>query len=82
MAKFKTIKDNINVYDKDKGIVRTLPAGTTVDIKSNEYTNLYGKAIIYGFISDAEYIITEWNGVPSVEKIQIKKTKKEANKDE
>lgn len=82
MAKFKTIKNNINVYDKDKGIVRTLPAGTTVDIKSNEYTNIYGKSIIYGYISDTEYIITEWNGVSSVEKIQIKKTKKEVKKDE
>ena len=76
MAKFKTIKDNVNIYNRSGNIVKTLPIGTVVDIKRNEYTQIYDKKVIYGFISDDEYLITEWNGIPNVEKIQIKKRKK------
>lgn len=76
MAKYKTIKDNVNIYNKAANIVKTVPLGTVVDIKRNEYTQIYDKKVIYGFISDDEYLITEWNGIPSVEKIQIKKRKK------
>ena len=75
MAKYKTIKDNVNIYNKSANIVKTVPVGTVVDIKSNEYTQIYDKKVIYGFISDDEYLITEWNGIPSVEKVQIKKKK-------
>ena len=77
MSKYKTIKDNVNIYNKSSNIVKTVPIGTVVDIKRNEYTQVYDTKIIYGFISDDEYLITEWNGIPSVEKIQIKKKKKE-----
>ena len=76
MAKFKTIKDNVNIYNRSINIVKTVPIGTVVDIKRNEYTQIYDKKVIYGFTSDDEYLITEWNGIPSVEKIQIKKRKK------
>lgn len=76
MAKFRTIKDNVNIYNKSANIVKTVPVGTVVDIKRNEYTQIYDKKVIYGFTSDDEYLITEWNGIPSVEKIQIKKRKK------
>lgn len=76
MAKFKTIKDNVNIYNKSANIVKTVPVGTVVDIKRNEYTQIYDKKVIYGFTSDDEYLITEWNGIPNVEKIQIKKRKK------
>ncbi len=76
MAKYKTIKDNVNIYNKASNIVKTVPIGTVVDIKRNEYTQIYDKKVIYGFTSDDEYLITEWNGIPSVEKIQIKKKKK------
>lgn len=76
MAKYKTIKDNVNIYNKVAHIVKTVPLGTVVDIKRNEYTQIYDKKVIRGFISDDEYLITEWNGIPSVEKIQIKKRKK------
>lgn len=76
MAKYKTIKDNVNIYNKAANIVKTVPVGTVVDIKRNEYTQIYDKKVIYGFISDDEYLITEWNGIPSVEKVQIKKRKK------
>lgn len=76
MAKFKTIKDNVNIYNRSGKIVKTIPIGTSVDIKRNEYTQIYDKKVIYGFISDDEYLITEWNGIPTVEKIQIKKRKK------
>lgn len=76
MAKYKTIKDNVNIYNKDGNIVKTVPIGTVIDIKGNEYTQIYDKKVIYGFISENEYLITEWNGIPSVEKIQIKKRKK------
>ena len=75
MAKYKTIKDNVNIYNKSANIVKTVPVGTVVDIKCNEYTQIYDKKVIYGFISDDEYLITEWNGIPSVEKVQIKKKK-------
>lgn len=77
MAKYKTIKDNVNIYNRSGKIVNTLPIGTPVDIKRNEYTQIYDKKVIYGFTSDDEYLITEWNGIPSVEKVQIKKKKKE-----
>lgn len=76
MAKYKTIKDNVNIYNRSGKIVNTIPIGTPVDIKMNEYTQIYDKKVIYGFISDDEYLITEWNGIPTVEKIQIKKKKK------
>ena len=76
MAKFRTIKDNVNIYNKSSNIVKTVPVGTVVDIKRNEYTQIYDKKVIYGFTSDDEYLITEWNGIPNVEKIQIKKRKK------
>lgn len=76
MAKYKTIKDNVNIYNKSSNIVKTVPVGTVVDIKRNEYTQIYDKKVIYGFTSEDEYLITEWNGIPSVEKIQIKKRKK------
>lgn len=76
MSKFKTIKDNVNIYNKSANIVKTVPVGTVVDIKRNEYTQIYDKKVIYGFTSDDEYLITEWNGIPNVEKIQIKKRKK------
>ena len=76
MAKFKTIKDNVNIYNRSSNIVKTVPIGTVVDIKRNEYTQIYDKKVIYGFTSDDEYLITEWNGIPNVEKIQIKKRKK------
>lgn len=76
MAKFKTIKDNVNIYNKSANIVKTVPVGTVVDIKRNEYTQIYDKKVIYGFTSDDEYLIAEWNGIPNVEKIQIKKRKK------
>ena len=76
MAKFKTIKDNVNIYNKSANIVKTVPVGTVVDIKRNEYTQIYDKKVIYGFTTDDEYLITEWNGIPNVEKIQIKKRKK------
>lgn len=76
MAKYKTIKDNVNIYNKASNIVKTVPVGTVVDIKRNEYTQIYDKKVIYGFTSDDEYLITEWNGIPSVEKVQIKKSKK------
>lgn len=76
MAKYKTIKDNVNIYNKASNIVKTVPVGTVVDIKRNEYTQIYDKKVIYGFTSDDEYLITEWNGIPSVEKVQIKKRKK------
>ena len=75
MAKYKTIKDNVNIYNKSSNIVKTVPLGTVVDIKRNEYTQIYDKKVIYGFTSDDEYLITEWNGIPSVEKVQIKKKK-------
>ncbi len=75
MAKYKTIKDNVNIYNKSSNIVKTVPVGTVVDIIRNEYTQIYDKKVIYGFTSDDEYLITEWNGIPSVEKIQIKKKK-------
>ena len=75
MAKYKTIKDNVNIYNKSANIVKTVPIGTVVDIKRNEYTQIYDKKVIYGFTSDDEYLITEWNGIPSVEKVQIKKKK-------
>lgn len=75
MAKYKTIKDNVNIYNKSANIVKTVPVGTVVDIKRNEYTQIYDKKVIYGFTSDDEYLITEWNGIPSVEKVQIKKKK-------
>lgn len=77
MAKYKTIKDNVNIYNKSSNIVKTVPVGTVVDIKRNEYTQIYDKKVIYGFISEDEYLITDWNGIPSVEKVQIKKKKKE-----
>lgn len=76
MSKFKTIKDNVNIYNKSANIVKTVPVGTVVDIKRNEYTQIYDKKVIYGFTTDDEYLITEWNGIPNVEKIQIKKRKK------
>ena len=76
MAKYKTIKDNVNIYNKSSNIVKTVPVGTVVDIKRNEYTQIYDKKVIYGFTSEDEYLITEWNGIPSVEKVQIKKSKK------
>lgn len=76
MAKFKTIKNNVNIYNKNNNTIKTVPEGTVVDIKRNEYSQIYDKKVIYGFISDDEYLITEWNGTPSVEKIQIKKRKK------
>lgn len=76
MSKFKTIKDNVNIYNRSNNIVKTVPKGTVVDIKRNEYTQIYDKKVIYGFTSDDEYLITEWNGIPTVEKIQIKKRKK------
>lgn len=76
MAKFRTIKDNVNIYNRSSNIVKTVPIGTVIDIKRNEYTQIYDKKVIYGFISDDEYLITEWNGIPTVEKIQIKKRKK------
>ena len=75
MSKYKTIKDNVNIYNKSSNIVKTVPVGTVVDIKRNEYTQIYDKKVIYGFTSDDEYLITEWNGIPSVEKVQIKKKK-------
>jgi hypothetical protein len=75
MAKYKTIKDNVNIYNKSSNIVKTVPVGTVVDIKRNEYTQIYDKKVIYGFTSEDEYLITEWNGIPSVEKVQIKKKK-------
>ena len=75
MAKYKTIKDNVNIYNKASNIVKTVPKGTVVDIKRNEYTQIYDKKVIYGFTSEDEYLITEWNGIPSVEKVQIKKKK-------
>ena len=75
MSKYKTIKDNVNIYNKSANIVKTVPVGTVVDIKRNEYTQIYDKKVIYGFTSDDEYLITEWNGIPSVEKVQIKKKK-------
>jgi len=75
MAKYKTIKDNVNIYNKASNIVKTVPVGTVVDIKRNEYTQIYDKKVIYGFTSEDEYLITEWNGIPSVEKVQIKKKK-------
>ena len=75
MSKYKTIKDNVNIYNKASNIVKTVPVGTVVDIKRNEYTQIYDKKVIYGFTSDDEYLITEWNGIPSVEKVQIKKKK-------
>ena len=75
MAKYKTIKDNVNIYNRSANIVKTVPVGTVVDIKRNEYTQIYDKKVIYGFTSDDEYLITEWNGIPSVEKVQIKKKK-------
>ena len=76
MAKYKTIKDNVNIYNRSSNIVKTVPVGTVVDIKSNVYTQIYDKKVIYGFISEDEYLITDWNGIPSVEKVQIKKKKK------
>lgn len=76
MSKFKTIKNNVNIYNRSGKIVKTVPIGTVVDIKRNEYTQIYDKKVIYGFTSDDEYLITEWNGIPSVEKVQIKKRKK------
>ena len=75
MAKYRTIKDNVNIYNKSANIVKTVPVGTIVDIKRNEYTQIYDKKVIYGFTSEDEYLITEWNGIPSVEKVQIKKKK-------
>lgn len=75
MAKYKTIKDNVNIYNRSSNIVKTVPVGTVVDIKRNEYTQIYDKKVIYGFTSEDEYLITEWNGIPSVEKVQIKKKK-------
>ena len=75
MAKYRTIKNNVNIYNKASNIVKTVPVGTVVDIKRNEYTQIYDKKVIYGFISEDEYLITEWNGIPSVEKVQIKKKK-------
>ena len=75
MAKYKTIKNNVNIYNKSSNIVKTVPIGTVVDIKRNEYTQIYDKKVIYGFTSDDEYLITEWNGIPSIEKVQIKKKK-------
>lgn len=75
MSKYKTIKNNVNIYNKSSNIVKTVPIGTVVDIKRNEYTQIYDKKVIYGFTSDDEYLITEWNGIPSVEKVQIKKKK-------
>ena len=75
MAKYKTIKDNVNIYNRSANIVKTVPVGTVVDIKRNEYTQIYDKKVIYGYTSDDEYLITEWNGIPSVEKVQIKKKK-------
>lgn len=75
MSKYKTIKDNVNIYNKSANIVKTVPKGTVVDIKRNEYTQIYDKKVIYGFTSEDEYLITEWNGIPSVEKVQIKKKK-------
>lgn len=80
MAKYKTIKDNVNLYDTDKGITKTLPIGTVVDIKKSEYSQLYDQTIVYGYISDTEYIITSFKGMDTVEKVQIKK-KKEVKKD-
>ena len=77
MAKYKTIKNNVNIYNKSANIVKTVPVGTVVDIKRNEFTQIYDKKVVYGFTSDDEYLITEWNGIPSVEKVQIKKKKKE-----
>ena len=77
MAKYKTIKDNVNIYNRSANIIKTVPVGTVIDIKSNVYTQIYDKEVIYGFISEDEYLISEWNGIPSVEKVQIKKKKKE-----
>lgn len=77
MAKYKTIKDNVNIYNRSANIIKTVPVGTVIDIKSNVYTQIYDKKVIYGFISEDEYLISEWNGIPSVEKVQIKKKKKE-----
>lgn len=77
MPKFKTIKDNVNIYNSTGTITKTIPSGTVVDIKRNEYTQIFDKKVVYGFISDDEYLITEWNNIPTVEKVQIKKKKKE-----
>lgn len=72
MQKYKTIRDNVNVYLNNE-LVDTLKIGTTVAVE--KMVNIGNNKSI-ALLEDGKEIIAKWNDKECLEKIQIKKRKK------
>lgn len=76
MAKYKTIKDNVNVFDSHNDIIQQLPLGSTIDIE--EIVKADGKADgkELGIMKGGKYIISSYLGSNCIQKVLKKTTKK------
>ena len=72
MAKYKTIKDNVNVFDSHNDIIQQLPLGSTIDVE--EIVKADGKEL--GIMKDGKYIISSYLGSNCIQKVLKKTTKK------
>ena len=76
MAKYKTIVDNVNLWN-DGEVIEVLKIGSTVEIEKIEpVKEVAGHSIEVAICKDGNTLITSFNGKPSIEAIKTKSKKK------
>lgn len=72
MAKYKTNKNFINVYDQDEKIIDTLPAGKTIEVSEIVKS---GKDKEIAILKNGCFIIASYQGISVIDKMK-ERTKK------
>ena len=72
MAKYKTVRNMVNLYDQNERVIDYLPEGKTLDI--SQIVKVDGKKEI-GILKDGTFIITKYEGQTSVKKMETKEKK-------
>ena len=72
MAKYKTTKNFINVYDENENIIDTLPAGKTIEVSEILKS---GKDKEIAILKNGCFIISSYQGRTVIDKMK-EKTKK------
>lgn len=76
MAKYKTLVDNVNLWN-DGEVVEVLKVGSTVEIEKIEpVKEVAGHSIEVAICKDGNTLIASFNGKASIELVKIKSNKK------
>lgn len=73
MAKYKTIIDNVNVYQNDE-VIEVLKLGSTIEVeKIVSAIDPYRRKLEIAICKDGNEVVASFNGIRSLEEVKTKK---------